>query len=163
MPATISFEEHFFPHIAISANPKFNPASKTSDEAVEITIGSNISAQKVSEDSSRYLSELRVKIDQANSPASPYFMDIACLCFLEVENAASEEEARSEATRAAHEMLFPAVRELVLNLTARQPWGQFSIGLAALRNTADTADASPPSSGKKAAPKRKRTKEDAAS
>lgn len=142
MTTSVTFEEHLFPQIKIFANPKFDPRTKTSPEIVEVIIDSNISTKKTAPDQQRYLSELRVKVDPTDNPAAPYFMDVVCLCFIEVEESRTDEEAKHAATEAAHDMLYPAIRELVLNLTARQPWGQFSIGQSTLVDSAQESDKS---------------------
>jgi hypothetical protein len=79
-----------------------------------------------------------------------------CVCFLYVEGVTSDDEAKAAATRSAHDMLFPAIRELVLNLTARQPWGQFSIGQSTLGAATQQAAPAPT---KKATGARKRRAE----
>lgn len=129
IPAT--FESTVFPEISILANPNFKPDSAV--HVVSEPIDSKISVEPIPDEKNKFAAELRVKMDARNRETIPYSFNIVCITILTVEDIIPEDQRKSFATAAAHIMAFPAVRELILTLTARQPWGQFSIGLSSLR------------------------------
>lgn len=130
IPAT--FESTVFPEISILANPNFKPDSVI--HVVDEPVDSKISVEPIPDEINKFAAELRVKMDARNRETIPYSFNIVCLTILTIEDIVPEDQRKSFATAAAHIMAFPAVRELILTLTARQPWGQFSIGLSSLRH-----------------------------
>lgn len=128
----IEQEQHFFPRVSITANPDFSLEEASKDDFAGVGIDSKLHVRKL-DDTHRYFCEQRVKITKDTCPEAPYYLDVVCLCFLSATDFTSEEEENKAAIQAAYEVLFPAVRELILTVTARQPWGQFSIGNAELQ------------------------------
>lgn len=124
------FESTVFPEIAISANANFKQGSTV--HVVDEPIDSQISARPIPNEKNKFAAELRVKLDARDSESIPYSFNIVCLTIFTVEESVPEEHRESFALMAAHTIAFPAVRELILSLTARQPWGQFSIGVSIL-------------------------------
>lgn len=149
MEIPVTFEPHFFPLINIEANPDYNE----SDPSLNVVIDSKLSINLTPKSASRFFCEQRVKVVRESNPNAPYYLDIVCLVFATIDDKVPEEERKSAATVLAHSLLFPAVRELVLSLTARQPWGVLSIGLSSLVPKEPEAVGKPP--GKSSKPRTK--------
>ena len=153
----IEQEQHFFPRVSITANPDFNKEEASKEEFAGVEIESKLHVRKL-DNTHRYFCEQRVKISKDTCPEAPYYLDVVCLCFLSASDYTSEEEENTAAIHAAHEALFPAVRELILTVTARQPWGQFTIGNAELQPVKfeeNEAATEPPPKLRKVSAKRK--------
>jgi len=120
-----SIEPHFFPLISVSANPKFK---RIENQTIEAEIESNITVHDVANKSDRLFVDMRVKMDGDKCNA-PYLIDVVCGCFISTSLDISQDEIKDRAANICFKVLYSAVRELVLTLTARQPWGQFSIGI----------------------------------
>lgn len=129
MDVQASFEPHFFPLIRLEANPRYIG----SDTPSEVSINSKLTVNLIPNSTTRFFCEQRVDVARKTSPDSPYYIDIACMVFITIGEEVLEEERQPAVARLAHMLLFPAIRELVLNLTARQPWGAFSIGISNLQ------------------------------
>lgn len=133
----VTFESTTFPEILITANPNY--ASKSEINQVSPAIDSKINVAAFPGSESRFVGELRVKV-VANDENSPYTINVLCLVVFTITDEIPAEHRHDFALQAAHTMAFPAIRELILLLTARQPWGQFSVGLSVLSNESDTTN-----------------------
>jgi len=118
-----------FPEIIVLANPEYK---QVNSQRINTPLDSFLALQEIKDSPNRYSGELRVKLDTEKHPQSPYHIEIVCLVILSLSDDIPEQLRHDWATRAAHSIAFPAVRELVLTLTSRQPWGQFNIGLSSL-------------------------------
>ncbi|WP_265948329.1 hypothetical protein [Dechloromonas sp. A34] len=139
MKIQIKYEDHSFPVIQVIANPDFpklaeNTESEKAESGADVHINSSMNVSNTGEGNARYLCELRINVDRKESPKAPYFIEMLSLCYLQIETSGQIKDLERLAADAAHRMLYPAIREMILNLTARQPWGKFSIGLSTLNS-----------------------------
>lgn len=126
-----------FPEISVLANPDFIQDGPL--RIIEEEVESQIAIKCLDHNERRYIGELRVRTGTKRNANVPYKVDILCVTSLQIDQDFSEEQLETLAIQAAHAMAFPAVREMVLTLTARQPWGQFSIGMSTLRSSKEQA------------------------
>lgn len=138
----VLFEGTMFPEISVLANPDFvqNGPLRVIEEEVE----SQIAIECLNRTERRYVGELRVRTGVKRNANVPYKVDILCVTSLSIDPDVPEAQLEPLATQAAHAMAFPAVREMILTLTARQPWGQFSIGMSTLRSSKEQAEKQSP-------------------
>lgn len=119
-----------FTRVLVEANPNYpqymDDTIKSIEPNPELTF--NYSPEKPTEAQV----ELVFKIDTNEFQFAPYNIDITCVCHVLNGPDMSIEKDRNEVATRAHEFLFPAIREMILAITARQPWGQFSIGISSL-------------------------------
>lgn len=120
-----AFESHFFPLISTTANPQFR---KHKDDPVDVEIETSITVHPIENKSDRLFIELRVKL-QGAPEKTPYQIDVIAACFVSTQDDANDASTKEAVSNIAYKILYPSIRELVLMLTARQPWGQFSIGI----------------------------------
>lgn len=149
----IVFEGTMFPEICVLANPDYVQGGHPS--VIEEGVKSDISVECINREERRFVGELRVQSEAEHNKTLPYKIDILCVTSLQIDPDVPDEYLDALAMQAAHAMAFPAVRELILTLTARQPWGQFSIGMAKLMSANKAPARDDP---KKPAKKRPRTK-----
>lgn len=142
-------EEHVFPIVRIAANPSFKPPTAP---LLDTEAKSEIRISPTPDNPRRFMVDLRVKVLPDDGQNLPYFIDVACLCFITVDEDVPEEAGSEVAATVGHLIMYPAVRELILSITSRQPWGGFSIGFSVLSPN----DSAPPTApARSAAPPRK--------
>lgn len=138
----ITLAHHVFPQVSIITNPNFQA---TGEPTTAPPIESALTVGELDGGTNQFVIELYVKVDAGNNPRIPYSVEIVCAAQAVLTGGMPNGESPNRAiAEIGHRLLFPAIRELILSLTARQPWGQFSIGLGVLKpaNPApDTSDA----------------------
>lgn len=126
----ITLAHHVFPQVSIITNPSYQA---TGEPATTPTIESRLTVGEIDGGTNQFVIELYVKVDAGDNPRIPYSVEIACAAQAVIAGDMPKGEHPNHAiAEIGHRLMFPAVRELILSLTARQPWGQFSIGLGVL-------------------------------
>lgn len=148
----ITLAHHVFPKVSIVANPNY----EASGEPANIPpLDSTLTVGEIDGGTNQFVIELYIKVEAGDNPRIPYSVDIVCAAQAVLVGDIPKDESPTRAmAEIGHRILFPAVRELILSLTARQPWGQFSIGLGVLGKPANPD----PDSGKNAATAKPRPK-----
>lgn len=123
-----------FTHIRVNAIPSLKP---TNEAMIDGTVNSELKITGSKENNCRFLVNLQVTFNLESDPKFLYAIDVGCMCQLTVDKTVIASKRHERAAQAAHEMLFPAIREMVLSITSRQPWGPFSIGLGFLKLTSE--------------------------
>lgn len=148
-------EEHVFPIVRIAANPHFEPPKTP---LLDTRPRSEITITETPDNARRFMADLRVKLLPDDGTNLPYFIDVACFCFITVQDDVPEEAIKDVAVTVGHMIMYPAIRELILSITARQPWGQFSIGFSVLSADDETQQSAQQELPKKRAKKKGITK-----
>lgn len=104
------------------------------DEGTVASPENNIAINRVEGQPGHYNASMRTVINPGMEPNSPYFIDMECIAIFVADDTLSEEEARRGVTITAHNVLFGAIRESVLWLTSRQPFGPLMLGLSVLKS-----------------------------
>lgn len=131
----ITLAHHVFPQVSIITNPSFQV---TGEPTVAPPIESALTVGELDGGTNQFVIELYVKIDAGDNPRIPYSVEIVCAAQALLTGDIPKGESPNRAiAEIGHRLLFPAVRELILSLTARQPWGQFSIGLGVIGKPAN--------------------------
>jgi len=126
----VTLEHHFFPHISIAANPEYVSTRKPLDASPVVA---NLNVAEVKNGNNRFMVELHVHVVAGPGNGLPYSFDILCIGYATIQGKLpADVPAKGVVADIGQRVLFPAVRELILSLTARQPWGQFSIGMGLL-------------------------------
>lgn len=153
----IALERVYFTRTVVVAVPnhrKGGESKKTSknaksDAVVKHLPKNTLDVSKLPEDG-RYIATMRTKLNPESDVSDPYHIDMECIGFFRVDETLSTDEAMLGLTITAHSVLYGAIRESVLWITGRHPYGPLTLGLSVLpRNPA----AEPPASDKQ--PKRK--------
>ena len=146
----LQLQHHSFPNISIIANPDYQASTGPTQVPA---IDAKLTVGEIDGSHNHFVIELRVQLNAANNPRLPYSLDIVCAMQTIVTEPLPTEKPMSHLmAETGHRLLFPAIRELVLSLTARQPWGQFSIGIGTLGAVKQTAQPKPGQRKAKAPP-----------
>jgi hypothetical protein len=129
---SIRLDRHFFTKLDVAANPDFDRAlAQRLIENAPITSAMDIETIP-GESAVACTQTVRLPLDTTH--LTPYSLDIECVGFFVYSGGAPDEAARQQMAKIAHQVLYAAVREMVLTMTGRMAWGPFSIGLAVLGN-----------------------------
>lgn len=124
MKPNIHPEDHVFPVVKIIANRDFDGENNE----VDVAIDAQIRARKKDEAGKIFFCDARIQVKKEENPKAPYFIDVVCFNLITFDGDPPERGYEQAAQAFAHLTLYPAIRELILSVTARQPWGEFSIG-----------------------------------
>lgn len=127
---SIRAERHFFTRLHVAANPHFKPDGPAMIESKELQ--STINTLLIDEDPGAFVCTQSVLLEADDDSQLPYNLDVECIGFFRADNPKDLEEHKDTGTKIAHQILFSAVREMVLTMTGRMAWGPFSTGLARL-------------------------------
>lgn len=131
----ITLAHHVFPLVSIITNRNFQA---TDEPTTAPPIESALTVGELDGGTNKFVIELYVKVDAGDNPRIPYSVEIVCAAQAVLTGDIPKGESPNRAiAEIGYRLLFPAVRELILSLTARQPWGQFSIGLGVLGKPAN--------------------------
>jgi len=83
----------------------------------------------------RYVVTMRSSFNRDSHTAYPYMIDMECLAIFTVLEGVTDEEARRAAAIIGHQVAYGAIRESVMWLTSRQPYGPFLLGISVLSAT----------------------------
>ncbi len=127
---SIRIDRHFFTRVEIAANPDFD--SEMAKTLLRHTaLQSTLKLEEIPKEPAIVCTQT-VKLALVEKNAIPYTLDIECVGFFAVENGPLDDKLRDLATRIAHQVLYSAIREIVLTNTGRMAWGPFSIGVGTL-------------------------------
>jgi len=85
-------------------------------------------------DKNAFMATMSTKMNLEGSLEFPYTIDMECIGFFRVIDDKDEQAKTTGLVMVAHSVLFGAIREAVSWLTARQAYGQISLGLSVLRS-----------------------------
>lgn len=143
----IVLNRHFFTRLAVTANPMFD-ATTSPVKTADLVANLDISQPPDTKGTLMCTQTLRLEA----TSAVPYALDVECVGFFRAADPVElTDEQLHMASIVAHQVLYAAVREMVLTMSARMAWGPFSIGLATLDDAtreegtaASAKDAGPP-------------------
>lgn len=138
----IRAERHFFTRLHIEANPKFNPDGPAMIETKGLQ--STINTLLIDNDPGAFVCTQSVFLETDGDSHLPYKLDVECVGFFRAENPEELQAQKDLGTTIAHQVLYAAVREMVLTVAARMAWGPFSIGLATLNAAEKKEEATEP-------------------
>ncbi len=126
----------------VTSNPLHE--GKPPTEAISLN-ESSLSVVPVPERPGTYAAWQRVRLDADNRTDCPYSLDVECYCTMTYTTDMPADDMLRRAYMVAHNVLYSACREAILTATARQAWGEFSLGLSVLApRTDDTVATSMP-------------------
>ena len=116
------------------------PEHQPTNGVVNMTPANQIDVAPVLDTAGQYIATMRSTFNAEKDPTAPYSIDMECIGVFTVDEKLSVEEARRGVTITAHSVLYGAIREAVLWITGRQPYGPLHLGLSVLRGetSADT-------------------------
>jgi preprotein translocase subunit SecB len=131
----IALDRIFFTRSIVISIPEHQPAN-----GVDIAPTNQIDVTRAHDAAGQYIATMRSIFNAERDPTAPYSIDMECIGVFTVDERLSAEEAMRGVTITAHSVLYGAIREAVLWITGRQPYGALHLGLSVLRGdtSADT-------------------------
>lgn len=97
----------------------------------------SINVTPVPDQPHHFVASMRTVINSEKSADYPYFIEMECLASFSTDGSLSPEAELRGVTINGHSVCYGAIREAVSWLTARQPYGQVSLGLSVLRSNGE--------------------------
>lgn len=124
----VDLNQVYFTRSIVISNPNFIPDG---NPKTTITPNNSINVQKVENSDSEYVVTMRMIFNPDNDPASGYSIDMECVGLFSVTGLPDEEALRA-VTIVGHSVVYGAIREAVLWITGRHPFGPLSLGVSVL-------------------------------
>lgn len=140
-PHPITLEQVFFVRSVVVAIQGHQP--ELSGLTVHEGPSNHINVTPTEETPGRYTVSMRTVINPEMKKELPYFIDMECIAILMADETLTQEEALRGITITGHSVAYGAIREAVLWLTGRQPYGPVSLGLSVLKPQAPDVAAAP--------------------
>ncbi|WP_295851974.1 hypothetical protein [uncultured Xylophilus sp.] len=118
----------FFTRVRVEAIGEHEPT----DEPVDMKPQNSINVRQDLTDKCVYQAVMHSVCNLEGDAAMPYLIDVEAVAMLHASEDLSPEEAKRGITITAHSVLFGAIREAVMWLTSRQPYGPVMFGLSVL-------------------------------
>lgn len=94
----------------------------------------NINVSPIEGKPGQFTVSMRTVLNPEMKKEEPYFIDMECMAVLTADDTLTPEEALRGVTITGHSVVYGAIRESILWLTGRQPYGPLSLGLSVLRS-----------------------------
>lgn len=137
----ITLEQVFFVRSIVVAVPEHQPAP--AGPHLQEGPSNHINVTPIEGQPGRFTVSMRTIINSEMKKESPYFIDMECMAVLTADDTLPPDEALRGVTITGHSVVYGAIREAVLWLTGRQPYGPLSLGLSVLRPQESAETTSP--------------------
>ena len=138
-PHPITLDKVFFTRSVVIAIPEHMPVP---DVVVQGPVN-NINVVKLEGEPGRYNAQMRAVMNPTAEKSSPYSIDMECIAELRADDTLTEEEAMRAINITAHSVLYGAIREAVVWITSRQPYGPLMLGLSILQTSVPPESTTP--------------------
>ena len=127
----ITLEQVLFVRSVVVAIPEYQP----DPQALGLQEGptNHINISPIDGQPGRFSATMRTTINPEMKKTSPYFIDMECTAILIANDSLTPEDALRGVTMTGHSVVYGAIREAVLWMTGRQPYGPLSLGLSVLK------------------------------
>lgn len=130
LPYPISLLEIYFTKSVVVSIPEYPIGS---DKEIDAKPVNNIEVTKIEGEDGKYFTRMTSVLNAEKSADAPYYIEMECIAFFIADPILPEDEAKRGVSITAHNVLYGAIREAVLWLTGRQPFGTFTYGLSILK------------------------------
>lgn len=112
------------------------PDHKPSEDSVRVGAENAIRVEPIEHLENSFMFVMRSQFNAARDPSQPYSIDMECFAILKVKNqlVGDKDESIKAVTITGHSVVYGAIREAVLWLTSRHPYGPLTLGLSVLQN-----------------------------
>lgn len=111
-------KKYFFPVVNIRANTNYKP-----DEEKNILFDIESAVVKLKERDNFFQLILDITINDEDSKNYPYMGQVQAVGFFDIDSSLSKKEAHKVLRYRGIEILYAAIREIILMVTGRGPWG----------------------------------------
>lgn len=134
----LRLEELFFPVQEVRANPDHDPQG----EQIGTNLKHSFNTQPVEGQAGLYGVELVVECDRETSRNPPYFFQLQAYALFRAAGNIDPTAMQGLIVSTGFSVLVGAIRERLLDLTSRAPWGRFTMGIFQLipQSVADTTE-----------------------
>ena len=124
----IGLENLVFTKCIVEAIPKHVPENGE----IIVSPSNHINIDRDDETGLKWTAMMRTVVNPERDTKWPYHIEMECMAFLTSDGSLDEVSAHRGIAITAHSVLFGAIRETVMWLTGRQPYGPLMLGLSVL-------------------------------
>ena len=126
----IALKNLFFTRIVVIAMAEHVP---NAEKTIQIAPVTSLDIKKNEDAEDEYTVGMRVLFNQEGDSSVPYLIDMECFSVFKIDVNIDLNEIQKHLTMTGHSVVYGAVREAVLWITARQPYGPLTLGLSILK------------------------------
>jgi preprotein translocase subunit SecB len=124
----VNLKQVYFTRTIVVANPNHRPDLSA---PVRMAPQNEINVQKLEDAENEYVVSMRTRFNPESDPSEGYTIDMECVALFDVLNI-SGDEALKAVSIVGHNVVYGAIREAVLWITGRHPFGALAFGLSVL-------------------------------
>ena len=121
----LRLETYFFPKVQIEANPEYSP--KDAQEHGDVQVKMNVGLLASDQDKTRFQLVLDIESIGTETGILPYRVSLGAVAFIAVDGDLKHPDIERLVQINGASMLYSAIREMVLMVTGRGPWGAFPL------------------------------------
>lgn len=121
----LRLETYFFPKVQIEANPDYSP--KDAPEEHDVQLNMNVGLLGSEQEPTRFQLMLDIEKISAKTGVLPYRLSLEAVAFLTVDDKFKHPDVKRLVQVNGASMLYSSIREMVLMVTGRGPWGAFQL------------------------------------
>jgi hypothetical protein len=125
----VELKQVYFTRSIVVALPEYAP---TNPVTINFPPQNTINVQYIEGSDNDYVFVMQTLLNTDKNPLDPYMVDMECVAQLHINSELSKDEAMKAATITGHSVVYGAIREAVLWITGRHPFGPVSLGLSVL-------------------------------
>ena len=130
MDYPIELKNTFFTRMIVVAVPDH---VLDSTKPLEIAPINSLDVREVEGVPNEFTVTMKTVFNLENESIAPYILDVECIALFKVDPEVDKEEIQKRLTITGHSVLYGAIREAVIWVTARQPYGPMNLGLSILK------------------------------
>lgn len=121
--AELQLKDYIFTEVVVKANPKYAHSSTTELNCSLDDLLFDVDVLVHQENEHKFAVQLGLRTASSSSKKRAYELSVNAFGQFEVAKTLNSSEAFAYVTRSGSSILYGAIRELVVSITARGPWG----------------------------------------
>lgn len=121
----LRLETYFFPKVQIEANPDYSPKDVPDEHDIQLNMNVGLLGSEL--EPTRFQLMLDIEKINAKTGTLPYRLSLEAVAFFTVDDKLKHPDIKRLVQVNGASMLYSSIRELVLMVTGRGPWGAFQL------------------------------------
>lgn len=127
-PAKLQLNQYYFPHQEVRANPAHDPSGIKNGAVVSFALNAGLSPT----DNHQHFVEIVAEVDESASTNPAYFFKIQAFGLFTTDDGLTQDEAKALVAAYGSQVLVGSIRDHLVSLTSRGPWGSFYLNVITL-------------------------------
>ena len=128
-PSKLQLDQYYFPHQEVRANPNHDPSTSKKVGSVKF----HVHCGKLPSGTHQHYAEIVAEADEVSGINSAYFFRIQAFGLFTADDSLTLDEAKALVSIYGVQVLLGAIRDHLVSLTSRGPWGSFYLNIITLQ------------------------------